>query len=80
MAASDKKSSIPEDEIWSDRELDIIKEHKEYHQEMITFINNLEKNRKFPPPKKPSSSLSIPSKSSTLLGKKLHLYLKRKIF
>ena len=33
----------------------------------------------FPLPKKPSSSLPIPSKSSKLLGKKLHLYLKEKI-
>ena len=49
MAASDKTSSIPEDEIWSERELDIIKEHKEYYQEMITFINNLKKKPKVSP-------------------------------
>ena len=52
MAASDKTSNIPEDEIWSERELDIIKEHKKHHQEMITFINNLEKKTKVHPPKK----------------------------
>ena len=48
---------------------------------MITFINDSEnkKQKFFPFPKKPSSSLPKASKSSKLLGKELHLYLKEKI-
>ena len=80
MAASDKIGSIPEDKIWSERELDIIKEHKEYHQEMITFINNLEKKPKAPSSQKNLQAVCQYLPSQVSFWVKSYIYiLKKKI-
>ena len=67
---------------WNKSEQNILKEHEEYYQNMIAYIKDLRKEgpKDFPHPlpKKPISKLPIPSKSSKLLGKELHQYLKKK--
>lgn len=66
-----------EDYPWNESHLNIIKEHQDYHKDMLEYLRNLVKNgpTEFEP-KKPTSKLPIPLiKKPRLIGGELHKYL-----
>ena len=74
---------MTEDEfyLWSERELDIIKKHKEYHQEMITFMDDLEnKGPKIPSPKKNLQAVCQDLPSQVSFWVKSCIYVLKKKF
>ena len=62
---------------WNESELQIIREHKKYHEDMLNYLDELEINGPLNiEPNKPSSKLPIPNKKKErLVGEKLHEYL-----
>ena len=62
---------------WNESELQIIREHKKYHGDILNYLDELEINGPLNiEPKKPSSKLPIPcKKKERLVGEKLHEYL-----
>ena len=66
---------------WNESDLQIIKEHKKYHEDMLNYVNELEIYGPLTiEPKKPSSKLPIPFiKSRKLVGNDLHNYLKENL-
>ena len=66
---------------WTEKELNVLKKHKEYHKYMVDYIQGLirEGPTSFPP-KKPTTSLPATfKKSNKLLGEKLDEYLKKNL-
>ena len=80
---SDKMSNMAEDEFypWTERELNILKKHKEYHKYMVDYIQGLIREGPISfPCKKPTKTLPVTiKKTNKLLGEELDKYLKKKL-